>query len=81
MRNLFKANLESTLPTTEATVLNIGNDHEKQDKARKLNAIGMVTITLVMETLHMINMISLESNRDPNRSSGTFNTVLNKIKK
>ncbi len=52
MGALFDANFEATLPATEATVLNLGDDAEKkQDDARKLNALGTGVLALVMENL------------------------------
>ena len=81
MGALFDANFESTLPATEAAVLNLSNDNEKKhDSARKLNALGMGTLALVMETPQMINMIALECSHDVHWPSGKFPTVWTKIK-
>ncbi len=47
--SLFDANFETTLPAIEDTVLDLNNDNEKkQDAARKLNALGMDKLALVM---------------------------------
>ncbi len=78
---VFDANFQTTLPSTEATALNIGDVAEKaQDDTRKLNALGMGALALVMETLQMINMIALECSRDRDWQSGKFPTVWAKIK-
>ena len=50
--------VEATLPATEAAVLNFRNDDEKKnDNARKLNALRIGALALVMETLQITNMI------------------------
>ncbi len=49
MGALFEANFNTTLPATEAAVLDPNNDNEKKQKARKLNALGMGPLALVME--------------------------------
>ena len=55
----FDVSFENTLPATETTVLTLTNYNErKRDTARKLNALGMGALALVMETPQMINMIS-----------------------
>ncbi len=76
MGALFDANFENTLPATEAAVLDLTNYNEKKrDTDRKLNALGMGALALVMETPQMINMISLEGIHDKDWPSGKFPTV------
>ena len=78
---LFDANFENTLPDTEEAVLDLTNDNEKkQDAARKLNALGMGALALVMEIPQMIIMIALECSRDKDWRSGKLRTVWAKIK-
>ncbi len=55
MGALFDVNCKTTLPATEASNLDLTKSDEKaQDNARKLNALGMVTLELVMKTPQMI---------------------------
>ena len=81
MGALFDTNLETTLPATEATGLDLNNDNEKkQDTTRKLNTLRMGTLALVMETPQMINITAPEHSPDMDWPSGKFPTVWAKIK-
>ncbi len=49
MGALFDANFKTSLPATEADILNLTKPNEKvQDNARKLKALGMGILALVM---------------------------------
>ena len=82
MEALFDANFKVTLPATDATVIRIVYDNEKnQDDTRKLNTLGLGALALVMETPQMINMIALECNPNMDFPSRKFPTLWKKIKK